>query len=236
MELPYPPGFLERNAYVLRRGPGIMGYGFTRLLQYAYGYQVGMQEGGGVDQQVSFTQVAYKIGGTDLYGNTSQQFSEGYMENSLGLGVFASAGHAGVQVTATAPRRTDSFRRLGLDARLRYGGFVLHSGAVWGSNDNPYATLSQEEAKVRSWFVAPEYFWSPQLLTGVRYEEEDLNVPTSLGLGDRRRGRINIYQGLLLTTFVRFTLECVIYTDKRHSMGGEALDENQVFVTTDLAI
>ncbi|MBI4548415.1 MAG: hypothetical protein HY707_10565 [Ignavibacteriae bacterium] len=236
MNVAYPSSFVEKNLYTLRRGPGMMLFGFSQRLQYSFGYQIGMQEGGGTDQQVGFTQIAYKISGMDLYGNTDQQYAEDYEERSLGLGMFASMGRAKVQPSTTSPRTVDSFRRLGFDARWRYDNFVLHGGTVFGTNDNPYGSLNAENVNVRSWFVAPEYYWSSQVLTGVRYEQESIDVPSTLNLGDRHRARINVYQTLLLVDNFRFTLEGLFYTDKRHNALGEELDSNRAFLEMEFTI
>lgn len=235
-QVPYPSDFMEKDLYKMRRGPGAMVYGFTPWLQYALGYQVGMQEGGGTDQNVGFLQLAYKIGGMDHYGRTKQSFQFGHQENSLGVGLFASLGEAKVQESEAKARMKDTFWRLGVDTRWRRGDFTIHAGTVFGRHDKPYGTLNSESVDLRSWFVAPEYYWFPWLMTGLRYEQEDIDVPGALNLGDRERRRFHLYVTHLHRANLRFTLEGLFYEDRRHNASGRDLDRDEITFVIDVTI
>lgn len=232
-QVPYPDTFREKNRYKLRRGPGTMLYGFTPRLLYNLGYQVGNQEGGGTDQNVGFLSVAYKFGGMDHYGRTEDKYTHGHQEDSLSIGLFASVGEADVQASKTAFRKKDEFWRLGPDARWRWKDFALHVGTVFGSNENPYGTLNPDEVDVMSWFVAPEYYVFPWLMVATRYEQEDVDVPADMELGDRERDRIVPMVHVLARANIRFTLEASFFTDERHDAAGNKLDSDSVAFTID---
>ena len=236
MRVPYPSGFMEKDLYKLRRGPGAMVYGFTSWMQYALGYQIGMQEGGGTDQNVGFFQLAYKLGGMDHYGRTKQSFQFGHQENSLGLGLFASIGEAKVQESEATARMKDTFWRFGVDTRWRHRDFTLHAGTMIGRHNKPYGTLNSERVDLKSWFVAPEYYWFPWLMTGLRYEQEDIDVPGTLNLGDLERRRFHPYVTLLHRANLRFTLEGLFYEDRRHNASGVHLDDDEITFVIDITI
>lgn len=227
-QIPYPDGFLEKNKYSLRRGMGAEFYGFTPRFNYNASYNVGIQEGGGTDLNVGHLMMSYKIGGMDNYGRTEQQYTHGHQEKAIEVGLISSLGQAKVQETAATARRTDRFWRVGGDTRLRWKDATLHAGALFGRHNNPYGTLDAGNVTAVSWFVAPEYYWFPWLMTGLRYEEEDLRIPTGVGLGDQKRARLHPYIGALVRANVRLTLEGNIFTNKSHNAAGNQLDHDDV--------
>lgn len=234
-EVPYSKDFAKQNKFRLRRGPGAMLYGFTPRFTYAVGYKIGNQEGGGTDLRDAFFSTTYKIGGVDHYGK-NQKFPQGYMENSLSLGLFGALGSADVRPTAKDKMMKDSFWRLGGDARLKLKSWALRGGATLGAHDNPYGTLNPEGVDMFSWFVQTGYYWFPWLLTEVYYEQERIDVPAALKLGDRTRARIVPSIQVLYRSNLRFGLEGSYFTDDREDNKGKSLDNNYVRFTVDFAI
>jgi hypothetical protein len=212
-----------------------MFYGFTPHFTYALGYRIGNQEGGGTDLRDAFFSTAYKIGGVDHYGK-NQKYPHGYMDNSLSVGLFGALGSADVRPTAKDKITKDSFWRLGGDARLKLKSWALRGGATFGAHDNPYGTLNPEEVNPFSWFVQTGYYWFPWLLTEVYYEEESIDVPAALKLGDRTRARVVPSIQILYRANLRFGLEGSYFTDDRKDNKGKSLDSNYVRFTVDFAI
>lgn len=213
--VPYPAGFAKDNRFKLRRGPGAMVWGFADRMRYAIGYREGDQDGGGSDMNVGFFQLAYKFGGMDNFGRTNQKFEQGYMENSLGIGLLGDYGSVHVQPTATSPIILDTFWRAGADAQWKWLAWTNRAGFVLGGHNNPYGTLNSGYVNTSTWFAESDYHWLPWLLTEVRYEEEYFAVPDALKLGKTNRGRFVPVIAFLYGPNVRFQFSAEAYTDRR---------------------
>ncbi len=235
-KVPYPANFFKANLFHLRRGPGAMFWGRTARSDYSLGYRIGDDQGGGQDQNVGFFHWAYKIGGMDHYGQTTQSFPQGYMENSLSLGLFGDVGSADVQPTAASSFRTDKFWRAGGDLLLKLEAWSLRSGSYKGSNSNPYGTLNDGSADYTNWFVQTDYQVLPWLLPEVTYEETYWTLPGGLAFGKTDRARLVPSVNALYGANVRFTLFGEIYTSKAETPQGAALDANTVGAMVDWGI
>lgn len=244
--IPYPANFSEPDGFRLFRGPGAELWGFTPRMSYAVGYRKGQQNGGGTQMNVGYFQWAYKIGGMDHSGITSESFldhlgvssrnfTEGYMENSLSIGVLGDIGDAPVRATPTAEERRDMFWRVGGDMRLKLGSWTGRAGGIVGHNSNPYGTLASGRAKTSTWFVETDYHWVPAFLTEVRYEEATVSIPRTVLLGDTHEARIVPVIAWLLNPNVRFQLSGDIFTHKRTDAKGAPIDHNDITFMADFA-
>lgn len=232
---PYPANFNKPDLFKLKRGPGAMLWGITPRASYSLGYRMGDQDGGGSDMNVVFGQWSYKVGGMDYYGRTQQQFSQGYMENSLSFGVLGDVGSVGVKPTAGAALMTDHFWRVGGDARLKVGSWAARAGAITGRHSRPYGTLDPGELHYSTWFVQTEYHVFPWLLPEVRYEADHFGVPSTLNLGQTDRARFVPSLGALVGANARFEIWGELYTKKRTNVAGSEIDSSHLGVQFDMA-
>lgn len=234
--VPYPGGFAKPDLFKLRRGPGAMFWGTTARSDYSIGYRIGDDLGGGQDQNVGFFHWAYKFGGMDHYGRTAQNFAQGYMENSLAVGVFGDYGQVDVQPTPTAAFSADKFWRGGADFVLKVESWALRGGAYRGSHSNPYGALDTGRVDYTNWFAQTEYHVLPWLLGEVRYEKTYWSVPSTVHVGQTDRARIVPSINVLYGANVRFTIWGEIYTQQRASPKGDKLDAQTVGLLVDWGI
>ncbi len=233
--IPYPTGFAKANLFKLKRGPGVMLWGFTPRSAYSVGYRLGDQDGGGSDMNVLFGQWAYKIGGMDYNGKTTQHFDQGYEENSLSFGVMGDVGNVPVRATAAAPLKTDSFWRGGGDIRLKRGAWTGRAGVLRGNNSNPYATLAIGAVRYSTYFLQTDYHVLPWLLPEIRYEADRFRVPSTVNVGQPNRSRFVPSISALYGANARFTLWTESYTKKRTNAAAQELDTSRIGLQFDVA-
>ncbi len=233
--IPYPGGFSKPDLFKLKRGPGVMLWGFTPRSTYSLGYRLGDQDGGGSDMNVFFGQWAYKIGGMDNNGKTTQFFDQGYMEKSLSFGVMGDAGSVPVRPTATAPLRTDSFWRGGADVRLKRGAWTGRAGVLRGNNSNPYGTLATGSVRYNTYFLQTDYHVLPWLLPEIRYEADRFSLPSGVNLGQTNRSRYVPSISALYGANLRFTLWGELYTKRRTGATGKEIDASRAGIQFDVA-
>lgn len=226
--LSYPAGFNKADVFKLRRGVGAMAWGFSRHSSYSAGYRIGDQDGGGSDMNVGFFHWAYKIGGGDNFGHTNQNYTQGYMEDSLSFGVFGDTGSVGVKAKANDPLVRDSFWRSGGDVRVKLRTWTARAGGVVGSHSQPYGLLNTGSADYRTWFAQADYHLLPWVLPEIRYEADRFILPAGMNLGRTERARFVPTISALYGANVRFTFWTELYTKSRLSVTGLKLDKNLV--------
>lgn len=239
MQVPYPTTFSGPNTYVLRRGPGVMLFGYLDpSLQFGLGYKIGDFNNSSTKQQNGFLQFAYKIGGVDYTGKRrGTEYPQPYEEDSLGIGFVGVLGsHDQIMPTETSLTRRDDFWRFGFDTKLNLKDLALIGGTVLGKHKNPYGTLDPGAVDISSWFAAVEYRWFPWLMTNLRYEEESASVPAALSLGKTSRKRLAPTIHILYFANINLGIEGQIFTDKRQDSAGNNLDGNMISVFMDFAI
>lgn len=238
--VPYPSsGFDQRDTErLLRRGPGVGLFGFSRRALYTVGYQMGTQEGDNAQSNDVYGTFAYKIGGMDYFGKKASEkvATPPHIETSLGLGLLGAYGTTDVVPTGRS-RSTDHLYRVGPDAELRVGKFAVASGMIVGRNDNPYGALSPNAITYKSWLVKTEYFVYPWLLPTLRYERETFdNVPSLLNLGNTDPARFVPNLNILIRANVRLSLEGVVYSKARTLINGSKIDRDSFIVFFDFAM
>jgi hypothetical protein len=217
--LPYPDGFNTRNLFQQSNlQPGIEINGFGSRWRYAVGVVNGND--GNIEDNNSqkdlYVQLALKFKGLGFDGSSSKRKEEGstsgkggWQDDSIIASLIGYRGTALVNPTGDeADKRNDDFWRLGLGIQGKYRDFKIGTGYIWGSNDNPYGTLSSESVDSRSWFAEGEYFIYPWVISSIRYEALSLDLPAVPGLQkDQDRARIVTSFTFLVRANVKFVVE-----------------------------
>ncbi|MBI4564374.1 MAG: hypothetical protein HY716_06745 [Planctomycetes bacterium] len=236
----YPVGFTERNDFNLHTQAGVMLYGFSARYQYALGVVNG---NGAIEDNNSekdvFFQFAYKIGGLGYDGSGGPEAGDEipvtpsgqWVDDSVRLGTFVYLGRADV-VDPLGFGEEDRFWRLGFDAKWKWLDLGLTGGVVFGSNDEPYGTLSDDSVDSRVWFGEAEYFVYPWLVGTVRYEALAVDEPTGILATGQDRARVVPSILALLRANVRVIAEARLYTknEPREDVPGGDRDDDDAFV------
>ncbi|OHB77915.1 MAG: hypothetical protein A2Z34_03535 [Planctomycetes bacterium RBG_16_59_8] len=187
--LPYPGGFDTKNTYRGRdEQPGIEINGFGDRWRYA----VGVVNGGGNEDSNSekdfYLQLTYKLTGLGFDGSGGEKSKELgasgkgiWRDDSVILGLFGYRGTAVVNATGDdADMEEDNFWRFGPGIQWKYQDFTGNIGMMWGDNDDPYGTLSDDSVDSMSWFVEGSYFIYPWLVPTLRHETVSYDLPNDL--------------------------------------------------------
>lgn len=234
--LPYPGGFKTKNTYRMRNDqPGVEFNGFGKQWRYA----IGVVNGGGNDDSNSekdfYLQLAYKVYGLGFDGSGGEKGKELgasgkgiWQDDSLTLGLFGYRGTAVVDATGTAEEE-DNFWRFGPGLQWKSKDFTASTGFLWGTNDNPYGTLTSDEADTNSWFVEGSYFLYPWLVPTVRYEMVSYDLPDLAGLQQEQdKAQVVLSLKALIRANVTLTVEGRLSTkhEKYTEDGNNATEKN----------
>ncbi|MFQ5680100.1 MAG: hypothetical protein ACE5HP_11660 [Gemmatimonadota bacterium] len=123
----------------------------------------------------------YDAGGTPVLGGRGQ-----LLDRTLILEHF---GYIGAQ--PVAGERRDTHRSFGFSARGLYGPLDLGVGYVWGRNENPWGDRIDGELPFSSLFAKAEYLVFPWLITSLKMEGFDLDVPPTVRESGLTRGDLD---------------------------------------------
>ncbi|HWP49136.1 MAG TPA: hypothetical protein VNM22_18420 [Candidatus Limnocylindrales bacterium] len=217
--LPYPEGFSTRNLFQQSNlQPGIELNGFGTRWRYAIGVVNG--NNGSIEDNNSqkdvYAQLALKFKGLGFDGSSSKQKEEGgtsgtggWQDDSIIASLLGYRGTALVNLTGDeVDNRNDDFWRFGIGIQGKYRDFKIGTGYIWGSNGNPYGTLSDKSVDSRSWFIEGEYFIYPWVIPSLRYEALSLDLPDVPGLQrDQDRARFITSLTFLVRANVKVLVE-----------------------------
>ena len=161
----------------------------------------------------------------------------GWVDDSLRFGLLVYLGRADV-IDPLGFAEEDRFWRVGADAKGKYGDLAIGGGVVFGNNDDPYATISDQDVDSRVWFAEGEYFAYPWLIGTLRYESLSLDEPAGLFATGQDRARVVPSITMLLRANVKFVVEALLHT-KHEALddvpGGEKNDADAFVVRMDFA-
>lgn len=145
----------------------------------SFEYVLGVVNGQGVsvndpnnDKDVYF-RAGFKFGGMGLDGSGAAEgeelpIADNYLDNSVMLGIYGYRGVSGLTDDKKVAFK-DTFRRLGVDARINYGRSYLLVGVVKGRDENPFNTAARDVDST-AWFVEVDRVFKPWVVGVLRYE------------------------------------------------------------------
>jgi hypothetical protein len=170
-----------------------------------------------------FFQGVYKFGGMPMDGSQMTEENpltarpEFWRDDNLMFSVFGYLGSAEVKTEdATEVIRTsdDDYWRLGGSFRVQHKDLMVGAGYMYGNNDNPYGDLSQDSVDSHAWFAEAYYFFYPWLISYLRWEGLDLDLPSGVaGLDpDQDRSRFILGAKAMIRANVSLNVEGTTYT------------------------
>lgn len=253
---PIPATITNRNDFAfftnLGGSPGIELNGLTanKRLYWAAAINHGddfgtFDDNTGKDWQVI---LRYKLGGLP-YGVSEMQSSlqtagkesslSFWERNSLAIGGLYYNGSAEVETATT--KITDHFWRAGLDLRFQHGmeygprkgSWEVRAGALLGTNNHPWGSLSTEDGDFESFYIEGKYLINQWLIPALRYETVDWNDPSDVTFGSVDKQRFVPHVSIRIRQNLRIAFEANFYTENDEYKS--ATDANTFIARYDIA-
>ncbi|MBI4243018.1 MAG: hypothetical protein HY606_02910 [Planctomycetes bacterium] len=232
--LPSISGKDTSNYKVGMMQPGIEFNGFGDRWRYATGIVRGVSDGENNSDKDYFLQLAYKIGGLGFDGSgksdkgAAASSKDFIRDDSIIISAF---GYQGLETLEDSKGEGENrLWRAGLGASWKKEDLRIGGGVIWGSDSEPYGTVTDETVDSLNYYVDAEYFVYPWLVPLLRYESISFDLPEGVtGLQkDQDRARVIAAVRILARANVAILLEGRFHTkDERYTEKTPDQDKNQ---------